>query len=69
MNQYIISTDNGKRLVTKVHRARRTQRFISVETSRDPQWAIRIDKNTAEEIAKECGGRVEPISAITRFYR
>lgn len=69
MNQFIITTNNGKQLVTKAHYTRRTQKFISVDTSRDPQWAIRTDRVSAEQIASDCGGTVEPLSAITRFYR
>lgn len=66
---YFISVNNGRSVVTKVHRTRRTQKMTGVETSNDPQWAIRTDKETAELIARECDGKAEPISQIMRFYR
>ena len=69
MNTFIITTDNGHRLVTKAHYTRRTRKFVAVDTSRDPQWAIRTDKDNADQIARDCGGTVEPLSAITRFYQ
>lgn len=69
MQTYFITTNNGKRLVTKVYYTRRAQRFIKADTSNDPQWAIRCGLAEAQGIAKDCGGRVEPLSAITRFYR
>lgn len=69
MSTFIISTDNGRRLVTKAHYTRRNQKFIGVDTSHDPQWAIRTDRVNADQIARDCGGTVEPLSAITRFYQ
>lgn len=69
MNTYFISINNGRHLVTKVNRSRRSQKLIDFQTSRDPQWAIRIEKAQAELIAKEVGGVAEPIANISRFYR
>lgn len=69
MSNFIITIDNGRQLVTKAHYTRRAQKFISVDTSRDPQWAIRTDRVSADQIARDCGGTVEPLSAIARFYR
>lgn len=67
MNQYIIV--KGKSLVAETKVSRRTRQFVSVKWTNDPRNAQTYGIGDANEIAKLYGGKAEPYSAITRFYR
>lgn len=69
MQQFFISTNNGRRVVSEVKRSRRTNKMTSFDTSSDPRAAVVLDRLNAETVAKETGGTVEPYSNIVRFYQ
>lgn len=67
MNKYIVT--NGRQLVSETKVSKRTRKFVSCVWTNSPQDAQTYGIGDATDIANQFGGKVEPYSAITRWYR